>query len=305
MASVTNDYQRWIMNFRFTSTDAINAWVSNDQDKFFPAEFGLIVSRNLNGSFGCEYYRDEKGKVKACDSWSVFKLKRIWKTPHSFKIYDEWMQLVVFVRQDWTTSKQLVMFLDCPDYLVPQLRASLRTIHRSDPFSWHAFFVDEMRKLYDQAIWDLRGVVWDVEAYQAALEVFQPQFIMLHDLARHISHSKEVLDVALETVDSMKYQYSMLDDQHPSPDSRVQWHSQDIERQFHFASKSLRSTKFRCVSLSERLQNEINLAFNIVAQRDNEISLQLAQRSFTDNTMMKTVAIVSMVYLPGTFVSVS
>lgn len=46
-------------------------------------------------------------------------------------------------------------------------------------------------------------------------------------------------------------------------------------------------------------------AFNIVAQRDNEVSIQMAKHSLTDNTMMKTVAIVSLVYLPGTFVSVS
>lgn len=42
-----------------------------------------------------------------------------------------------------------------------------------------------------------------------------------------------------------------------------------------------------------------------MAQRDNEVSLQMAKHSLMDNTMMKTVAIVSLVYLPGTFVSVS
>lgn len=47
---------------------------------------------------------------------------------------------------------------------MPQLRVSLRSIHTSDPYGWHAIFVSEMRKLYDQAIWDLRGMVWEVEA---------------------------------------------------------------------------------------------------------------------------------------------
>lgn len=159
--------------------------------------------------------------------------------------------------------------------------------------------------------------------YQKNLGKFQPRFILLHDLARHISHSKEILDVALETLDSIIYECSIFDEDHPTPEARIQWHSKDIKRQFYFAGKSLRSTKLRCISLSERLQNEINLvaifqpiskvlvanvpqqAFNIVSQRDNEISLQMAQHSLTDNTMMKTVAIVSMIYLPGTFVSVS
>jgi hypothetical protein len=74
------------------------------------------------------------------------------------------MQLAVVVRQNWVTSKQLVLFLDCPEFLIPQLHISLPLIHRIDPYAWHALLVGEMRKLYDQAIWDLRGVVWEVEA---------------------------------------------------------------------------------------------------------------------------------------------
>ncbi|KAK9850379.1 Magnesium transport protein CorA [Penicillium brevicompactum] len=233
---------RFPNSIMFTSTGAINDWVAKGHEDFFPAEVRLIMQRNLNGSFGCEYHRDESGKVVAC-------------------------------------------------------------VHRSDPYAWHSLFVGEMRKIYDQAIWDLRGVVWEVEMYQKDLEAFQPQFILLHDLSRHISHSKEILDVALDTVDSITHQYSLLDEHHPAPETRLRWQSRDIEQQLYFAMKSLRSTKLRCISLSERLQNEINLAFNIVAQRDNEVSIQMAKHSLTDNTMMKTVAIVSLVYLPGTFVS--
>ncbi|KAG0160511.1 hypothetical protein PDIDSM_8041 [Penicillium digitatum] len=267
---------------RFVSTEVLSAWVCKGVNNFFPPEFGFILSRNLNGTFGCEYHRGEDGEILAYDSWSFFKLKRIWKNLETSGICDEWMQFAIFVRKDWI---------------------SLRSIHTSDPYGWHAIFVGEMRKLYDQAIWDLRGMVWEVEAYQKNLGEFKPQFILLHDLARHISHSKEILDVALETLDSIIYSCSIFDEDHPTPAARIEWHSKDIQRQFYFAGKSLRSTKLRCISLSERLQNEINLAFNIVSQRDNEISLQMAQHSLTDNTMMKTVAIVSMIYLPGTFVS--
>ncbi|RDW68960.1 uncharacterized protein DSM5745_08720 [Aspergillus mulundensis] len=60
--------------------------------------------------------------------------------------------------------------------------------------------------------------------------------------------------------------------------------------------KRAHSLKTRSKSLNDRHQNEINLAFNLVNQ-----SLGRDQR--TDSNMMKTVAVVSMVYLPGTFVS--
>ncbi|KAJ6133893.1 hypothetical protein N7523_000215 [Penicillium sp. IBT 18751x] len=170
-------------------------------------------------------------------------------------------------------------------------------------FGWFAVFVQEIGKLFDQAIWEIRGIVWDIEAYHKEIETFRPEFLFLHDIARHVSHSKEILDVALETVDSLINENEMLDQRKPSPYTARPWDFEDIKRQLYFGRKSISATKLRCMSLSERLQNEINLAFNIVAQRNNEVSLQLAKHSLSDNTMMKTVAIVSMIYLPGTFVS--
>ncbi|GME35504.1 hypothetical protein GTA08_BOTSDO06675 [Neofusicoccum parvum] len=49
-------------------------------------------------------------------------------------------------------------------------------------------------------------------------------------------------------------------------------------------------------TIKDRLQNEINLAFNLVAQRDG----QLAR---IDNITMKTIAAVTLAFLPGTFIA--
>ncbi|PIG79176.1 hypothetical protein AARAC_008529, partial [Aspergillus arachidicola] len=239
----------------FTTTKALEAWATRQHRNYFPSAFWPVVSKNLNGTFGCEYHRDGNGNVLMHDQ----------------------------VRS--------------------QLRASMPSIQRSDPYSWHATFARETMNVYDQAIWDLRGVVWEVEAYQKQLGSFQPQFTLLHDMARHISHNKEILDVAADTLDSIIYEQSVLDEQHPRPSDRVPWHVRDVHQQLYLTSKGIRATKLRCISLNERLQNEINLAFNIVSQRNNEASVQMAKSAMVDNTMMKTVAIVSLVYLPGTFVS--
>lgn len=79
-------------------------------------------------------------------------------------VYDHWTQLAVFVRHNFSTSTQLVMFINCPDQVKSQLRASMSSVKTSDPYSWHAAFARENMNVYDQAIWDLRGVVWEVEA---------------------------------------------------------------------------------------------------------------------------------------------
>ncbi|KAJ5148147.1 hypothetical protein N7526_001499 [Penicillium atrosanguineum] len=209
----------------------------------------------------------------------------------------------MFVRQDYSRSSQLVIFLDCPEHLRDQFTGMSASVGHIHPFGWYTFFVKEVGKLFDQAIWEIRGIVWDIEAYHKEIETFRPEFLFLHDIARHVSHSKEILDVALDTVDSLIYENEMLNQANPSPYTKRPWDYDDSKRQLYFGRKSIFATKLRCMSLSERLQNEINLAFNIVSQRNNEVSLQLAKHSLSDNTMMKTVAIVSMIYLPGTFVS--
>lgn len=49
--------------------------------------------------------------------------------------------------------------------------------------------------------------------------------------------------------------------------------------------------------------NSMTKAFNIVSKRNSEASVQMAKSSLAGNAMMMAVAIVSLVYLPGTFVS--
>ena len=50
--------------------------------------------------------------------------------------------------------------------------------------------------------------------------------------------------------------------------------------------------------------NSMTKAFDIVSQRNSEASVQMAKSALAGNAMMMAVAIVSLDYLPGTFVSV-
>jgi Mg2+ and Co2+ transporter CorA len=46
-------------------------------------------------------------------------------------------------------------------------------------------------------------------------------------------------------------------------------------------------------------------ASNLNAQNDSKIATQIAELSRTDGRVMKTISILGLVFLPGTFVSVS
>ena len=77
----------------------------------------------------------------------------------------------------------------------------------------------------------------------------------LHEIARHLFHSNETLDVAVDTIRRLLTIYARL----LSPEKR------DDPALFHFhdiisaLEKDVQGIKRRSESLTERLQNEINL----------------------------------------------
>jgi Mg2+ and Co2+ transporter CorA len=134
----------------------------------------------------------------------------------------------------------------------------------------------------------------ELKGSQARNERHPPplNFPNLHDIARHIFHANETLEVARHTLQSLIDEQARFRAEHAdlmnTNGNRGTWiHT---AQRAHFVAKQLHSLMTRSQSLSERLRNEINLAFNLVSQKDS--------------AMMKTVAVVSMVYLPGTFISV-
>ena len=65
----------------------------------------------------------------------------------------------------------------------------------------------------------------------------------------------------------------------------------------------IRNLGHRAVSNRERLQNEIQLAFNTVAQYDAGITVDIGRAAQTDSAAMKTIGYITMTFLPATFIS--
>lgn len=140
-----------------------------------------------------------------------------------------------------------------------------------------------------------------------------PNFPSLHNTARHVSHINEILEVAEHTVHRMiQEQVAWGAECTTMPrKSRLSWVRN--EQELRFFAKEMHSLKTRSQSLSERMQNEIHLVGRIqyhldcvliLQQAFNLVSQRLGRNAQGDSAIMKTIAIVSLVYLPGTFVSV-
>jgi hypothetical protein len=87
----------------------------------------------------------------------------------------------------------------------------------------------------------------------------------------------------------------------------------DPQQELLLQQKAAYALKARSKSLNDRLLNEINLVYQCLLFNDKKMDghvLTEITQGFNlvlqaDSAWMKTIAFVSMVYLPGTFVSVS
>jgi hypothetical protein len=99
--------------------------------------------------------------------------------------------------------------------------------------------------------------------------------------------------------------------------------SQRVRNVLRYQRKYLQSVRLRGVAVNERLKNEINLvssssarraplfltqdqpqAFNMVAQYDSKVSVAIGISAREDGVAMKTVAFITLIFLPATAIAV-
>lgn len=164
-----------------------------------------------------------------------------------------------------------------------------------NPFIWHTILSRQAKSLYDNTVWSVRDLVRPVEKVRSDYtsisvsstttvqsdsvnpnspmsRILQarnkpnppaPNFPNLHDIARHVSHANEILHVAEHTLDrlvqaqiSWKTEYY---DSNTGSAKRNRMVCLQNKQDLLFLAKEIHCLKTRSASLSERLQNEINL----------------------------------------------
>ncbi|KAL4758902.1 uncharacterized protein BDW70DRAFT_89015 [Aspergillus foveolatus] len=259
----------------------------NFQDEFWP-----VLVDDINGSFHCEY-SDSNARVTPAVTWSCFKVKEV----ESAGVY-EWKQPAIHVDWNADTGRHVVHVFELPlwerDDFLPRIPSARE--RRCNPFSWHAAFARMILEQYDTAFWLLRDLVRKQEKERSESAHKLNDFPHLHDILRHLFHYEETIEVAQHTLRTMAAEQDRWrnEDEEDIRQNLGIW-IKTRQRILH-EEKRAHSLKTRSKSLNDRHRNEINLAFNLVSQ-------SFGSDARTDSNMMKTVAIVSMVYLPGTFVS--
>ncbi|KAK2799695.1 hypothetical protein FQN50_008395 [Emmonsiellopsis sp. PD_5] len=289
-----------------------------------PPEFWGTITEDLNGCSGARYTY-EGDSVASLDTWSCFKIKVARENPADKKIKYYWHQTTVFVRWNKEHGTRWVLCLGFPDEVeakwkfclglvsTPELdeeeswkkrkKQSPLSVDPKDPYMWHIALLDDLKEAYDNSVWKMRDLGRDNN------DGTKTDFKQLHDIARHLSHSNETLDVTMETLDSLIHEHGSFNAVNPksgttqpaTPNSQSTAQSatpnlsiphnavSDVDRRLYYILKEIKAIKARSASLNFRLQNEINLNFNLASQ--------------TDTAAMKIISAIGLIFLPGTFIS--
>ncbi|SPO06915.1 uncharacterized protein DNG_09609 [Cephalotrichum gorgonifer] len=269
--------------------------------------------RNSNGYFGCEDSTDIGGTLSGTRTWCRFLVKQLLGNADGEIAY-EWYKLNVFATWDRATGRTAVLVFDLP------LSAARRIRHQlldgldeewvRDPFWMYVRLVEEVVERQDRAVWAVRDWVRTIEKSRASSERPRPNYAWLHDIARHSIHVSETLELGTNTVEGILTHYhrvaSLLGAETGTgpkePGTTAGVGVPLIVSRLRFFHDMLRSLHTRSATNKARLQNEIQLVFNMVAQYDARISVEIGRAAQADGAAMRTVAFVTLTFLPATFV---
>lgn len=227
----------------------------------------------------------------------------------SDKVYN-WAKINVFTR--WTSAnKQTGILVFDPAEPRPFKDLAPETHLLDDPFWVYPYILNLVSDLEERAVWAIRNQIRPIEKEEEDTTPLQPDgrrepnYRKLHDIARHSIHVTETLDVNLQTIERILENHkTYMSPGYSSPftthhDSLV-W--QEIQSRLSFGQSYLGSLRHRSISNEKRLQNEIQLTFQLVARHDALVTEKISRAMMSDSAALKTLAFVTFAFLPPTFI---
>lgn len=265
------------------------------EDYHVPPLFWTKGCQRSNGYFGCEDIYDDNNYLLCHNTWFRFQIKQISTIPTEYTWYD----FTVFTT--WTPRAHTILCFD----ISPEFQSDIHSTLLSevdqkifDVYFIHSSLISLILKLYDESVWALRDHVRDIEKKRMGRLDPQTDYPLMHEIARHACHSSETLLVAIETISKMHKQHNSFQEKRTEHSSSVR-----LGQLLDFQEQMLRGQHTRSVAVEARLKNELNLALNLVAQQESAAIMRISQAAHRDGEAMRAVAVVTLVFLPSTFVS--
>ncbi|CAO2655074.1 Nn.00g118070.m01.CDS01 [Neocucurbitaria sp. VM-36] len=260
------------------------------------------VYRRSNGFFASKDSLDGDGSLRSYHLWFRILVKTM--SSDSSSSY-KWHEMTFCSRWESEQSSILCIGADSSfqNILEEALLRMWPELPHLDPFSLLVPLIEAVIAMYDHSIWSVRDVIRAVEKDRSRQIRQFGDFVMLHETARHAIHSFETLSVSVETLRVLKQRALDLSvgkgQRAGHPNETSHQISMYLDSQIHM----LHNLLLRSQSNKERLQNEIALGYNMIAQRDSQVMTSIGEAARQDSGAMRTIAVLSMAFLPPTFLS--
>ncbi|TLS31007.1 hypothetical protein PpBr36_03495 [Pyricularia pennisetigena] len=275
--------------------------------------------RNTNGYFGSDTTFDSTGSCNGINTWSRFLVKKIGEPAPGTDLNYKWLKFNLFTR--WLPSTNQMVFLvfdplpDVKGRIYARLKKAIPDSQQQqrDHFWVHSQILHDFVDLQHRSVWGIRNHVRTMEKAQNENDM-TPNFRRLHDLARHSIHICETLELACISMDELLEFFSSsslfqhthavggTDEQRTAAVIAAAVTRTASQNQLQFQRHVLRSFRLRAQANKERLQNEIGLAFNNIAQQNALLAVEIGKATRTDGLAVKTIAFVTFAFLPATLI---
>lgn len=169
-----------------------------------------------------------------------------------------------------------------------------------DPYYIHVFIIEKVVDLQDEAVWKIRDLIRHVEKSRATPITLNADFSHLHDVARHSIHVLETLELASGLTSSIISHHEKYFSESLAANETL--HRLVSDRLF-FYKEAIRGLRLRSISNRDRLQNEIQLMFNLVAQSSAHASMQINRAVKSDSSAMKISTFLTVAFIPPTYIA--
>lgn len=263
--------------------------------------FWSTACERHNGYFGSQDVLDETNVRTGHNSWFRFQIKTVNKLAPSgsVSVKYKWSNLTFHISWRHPNTHHILCF-DINEHFSASILTAFQTqyqqIAKPDTSTPYLAISTVITTAYDTSVWSLRDWIRDLEHKRMSKKRPEIDYPLLHELTRHTHHSTETITVAVETLSKIRNESHILSS--PTLQSK-----QPRPSPLTFHLSLLQGLLPRSQALEARLKNELNLVINLVAQEQSQATVRIAQATQNDSAAMRAVAVVTLVFLPSTFVS--
>lgn len=222
--------------------------------------------------------------------WLHFLCKAIATRPDA----PTWHRAGFFLTHDDIGSTHLVCF-GASKALVArfqQLPITAWALVCSDPIALLAIVLADLQLTIDEQVWSLNDSVGSYEHHaisttRSKTAFADDYFQDLHWVAKNVTHLKESADAALNTC----LQLREVSRESLNTPPRTTAASTSTIATLTYLNTLFQGSSLRTTSLNSRIQNTINLSFNLVAQSDSN-------HLRAESSSMHTIALTTLIFLP-------